>query len=441
MRRLTAANAPSDERNEREHSDAAPRSQRKVCGRARRVVDNFSQRHAACECAIPTALHDVQRRLHAVAMTATASGGRLASKSPSTSRATRSTRSRSRRPRRSRAGHNVLLAAPTGAGKTLVAEYAIEHAVQQGRRAIYTSPIKALSNQKFRDFKNDGLRVGLMTGDLTLDPDAPLVIMTTEIFRNAVFEDPERFRRHRLRDLRRGALRGRRGPRHRLGREPDLRAASTCASSACPRRSTTCTSSASGSARSEHQDLTVIEHKRRPVPLSHRLFHQGRRRVPARAAQARDHVLREAPLAREKHGTGQPRRAAANASARAGATSASAARAAASRSARARTCMLLDEIQHRQLLPALYFCFSRKECEIKAERSMHRPPAARPPRTRAHRGPVPRHLRAKFETPARSTTPACSASSAARSPASATTTPACCRSTRRSSSACSRPAC
>jgi superfamily II RNA helicase len=68
------------------------------------------------------------------------------------------------------AGDNVLLAAPTGSGKTLVAEYAIDFAMQAGRRAIYTSPIKALSNQKFRDFKADGLRVGLMTGDLTLDP-------------------------------------------------------------------------------------------------------------------------------------------------------------------------------------------------------------------------------------------------------------------------------
>jgi hypothetical protein len=91
------------------------------------------------------------------------------------------------------AGKNVLLSAPTGSGKTLVAEYAIEQAVKKGRRAIYTSPIKALSNQKFRDFKQDGLDVGLMTGDLTLNADAPLVIMTTEIFRNAVFEDPQRF--------------------------------------------------------------------------------------------------------------------------------------------------------------------------------------------------------------------------------------------------------
>jgi len=57
------------------------------------------------------------------------------------------------------AGKNVLLAAPTGSGKTLVAEYAIEHAVRQGRRAIYTSPIKALSNQKFRDFRAQGIDV------------------------------------------------------------------------------------------------------------------------------------------------------------------------------------------------------------------------------------------------------------------------------------------
>ena len=85
---------------------------------------------------------------------------------------------------------NVLVSAPTGSGKTLIAEYAIEQAIQNERRVIYTSPVKALSNQKFRDFQADGLEVGLMTGDLSLRPDAAVVIMTTEIFRNAVFEDP-----------------------------------------------------------------------------------------------------------------------------------------------------------------------------------------------------------------------------------------------------------
>src|SRR5690606_8467769 len=77
-----------------------------------------------------------------------------------------------------RQGKNVLLSAPTGSGKTLVAEFAVEDAVSKGRREIYTSPIKALSNQKYRDFKADGVDVGLMTGDLSLNPDAPLVIMT-----------------------------------------------------------------------------------------------------------------------------------------------------------------------------------------------------------------------------------------------------------------------
>jgi superfamily II RNA helicase len=88
-----------------------------------------------------------------------------------------------------RADRDVLVSAPTGAGKTLVAEYAIEHCIRSGRRAIYTAPIKALSNQKFRDFRAlKEFDVGIMTGDVTMRPTAPLVIMTTEIFRNSIFE-------------------------------------------------------------------------------------------------------------------------------------------------------------------------------------------------------------------------------------------------------------
>lgn len=82
------------------------------------------------------------------------------------------------------AGHNVLLAAPTGAGKTLVAEYAIDHAVRQGKRAIYTSPIKALSNQKFRDMQEEFGDVGLMTGDVTINADATCVIIIDDSSRS-----------------------------------------------------------------------------------------------------------------------------------------------------------------------------------------------------------------------------------------------------------------
>lgn len=91
------------------------------------------------------------------------------------------------------AGKSVIVAAPTGTGKTLVADYLIEKAMSQNLRVIYTAPIKALSNQKFRDFKAQfgEQMVGIMTGDVVLNPTAPLLIMTTEVFRNQVItEDP-----------------------------------------------------------------------------------------------------------------------------------------------------------------------------------------------------------------------------------------------------------
>ncbi len=90
-----------------------------------------------------------------------------------------------------RGGRNVLVSAPTGAGKTLVAEYAIEDAVRRGKRCIYTAPIKALSNQKYRDFRDvPEVDVGLQTGDVTIHPEAQVLIMTTEILRNTIFENP-----------------------------------------------------------------------------------------------------------------------------------------------------------------------------------------------------------------------------------------------------------
>ena len=83
-------------------------------------------------------------------------------------------------------GDNVLVAAPTGTGKTVVADWVVEHSLSQGKEVIYTAPIKALSNQKFRDycslFGED--QVGLVTGDLVIRRTAPCRVMTTEILRN-----------------------------------------------------------------------------------------------------------------------------------------------------------------------------------------------------------------------------------------------------------------
>ena len=87
------------------------------------------------------------------------------------------------------AGESVLVAAPTGSGKTVIAEYGLEMAVEAGKRGFYTAPIKALSNQKYHDlcahYGTD--RVGLLTGDNALNVDAPLLVMTTEVLRNMIY--------------------------------------------------------------------------------------------------------------------------------------------------------------------------------------------------------------------------------------------------------------
>jgi ATP-dependent RNA helicase HelY len=88
------------------------------------------------------------------------------------------------------AGRSVLVAAPTGSGKTVVAEFAIERALDRGGKAFYTTPLKALSNQKFGDLvaRHGPDRVGLLTGDNAINSEAPVVVMTTEVLRNMLYE-------------------------------------------------------------------------------------------------------------------------------------------------------------------------------------------------------------------------------------------------------------
>jgi ATP-dependent RNA helicase HelY len=86
-------------------------------------------------------------------------------------------------------GESVLVAAPTGSGKTVVAEYAIVTALDDGGKAFYTTPLKALSNQKFGDLSREhgARRVGLLTGDNSINGNAPVVVMTTEVLRNMIY--------------------------------------------------------------------------------------------------------------------------------------------------------------------------------------------------------------------------------------------------------------
>lgn len=91
-------------------------------------------------------------------------------------------------------GNNVLVTTPTGSGKTLVGELAIYFALMMGLRVAYTTPLKALSNQKFKDFKDryGADRVGLLTGDIAINRGAPITIMTTEVFRNMIYDHDSR---------------------------------------------------------------------------------------------------------------------------------------------------------------------------------------------------------------------------------------------------------
>ncbi|XP_077267887.1 exosome RNA helicase Mtr4 isoform X2 [Temnothorax americanus] len=110
---------------------------------------------------------------------------------------------------------SVLVSAHTSAGKTVVAEYAIACSLRDKQRVIYTTPIKALSNQKYREFHEEFKDVGLVTGDVTINPTASILIMTTEILRNMLYRGSEVMREvgwvifdeiHYMRDKERGVV-------------------------------------------------------------------------------------------------------------------------------------------------------------------------------------------------------------------------------------------
>ena len=259
--------------------------------------------------------------------------------------------------------HSVLVSAPTGAGKTLIAELAIHRALKRGKRAIYTAPIKALSNQKFRDFRDDPeVEVGLMTGDVTINPNAPLLIMTTEIFRNTVFEAPERFDQvdylifdevHYLDDRDRGTV----WEESMIFAPEEIKLVCLSATIA----NLEIFGNWIGSVRK--QPIEIIREDRRPVPLKNLLFHEAVGEFPLnrweptkRKVASLLKELKPAPP-RRRHGPQKGGRF------------------------RNRTTHFSHHLASRHLLdkltkdgnmPILYFCFSRRECEVKAERNSSR---------------------------------------------------------------------
>ncbi len=227
-------------------------------------------------------------------------------------------------------GHSVLVAAPTGSGKTLVADYAIDVAFEHGWRVVYTSPIKALSNQKYRDFRaRHGDDVGILTGDVTMRPDAPLLVMTTEVFRNTLFDEPERLRDfrfvihdevHFLDDAERGTV----WEESLIHAPPQMRM--VCLSATVPNVREL--ADWIGTIRGE--PITVVEMSQRPVPLDHLVWVPDRGPVDLGAGCA----LLDEPFGRRK------------------------------KMRRDRTpARLLDWLERERLLPVLTFCFRRTDCE------------------------------------------------------------------------------
>lgn len=239
------------------------------------------------------------------------------------------------------AGNNVLCCAPTGSGKTLLAEYLVERTLASGSgEVIYTAPIKALSNQKFRDFKAlyGDEKVGIVTGDVVHNADAPILIMTTEIYRNIMYDNPERLDRvkhvvfdevHYLEDDKRGTVWEESlmlSPRH----VRFLMLSATVANA----------DQIAGWLSDVRGIPTVhISHTERPVPLTLGFFVEGAGFFKKEKLSAAVAAAKGGDTGRER---GKPKR-------RGGIN-------------------ILDWLTAEEKLPALYFCFSRKLCEILAKR-------------------------------------------------------------------------
>ena len=236
-------------------------------------------------------------------------------------------------------GESVIVAAPTGCGKTLIAEYAVEESVKQGKRAVYTAPIKALSNQKFRDFRKrfGDEAVGIQTGDVTINQDAQLLIMTTEIFRNLILENSGRLNDiyyvifdeiHYLDDPERGTV----WEESIILAPPEIRF--MCLSATVPN----IRELANWMGAVRNTTFTVIEETHRPVPLKHYFFHpkfgfisiKGIRKKYKNNPEIRKRFLKRKPSSRK----------------------------------------IVQFAIREGHVPILYFCFNRRACERNAEMHM-----------------------------------------------------------------------
>ena len=257
-------------------------------------------------------------------------------------------------------GDSVMVATPTGSGKTVVAEFGIWDAFRRTGRVIYTAPIKALSNQKFRDLRTTyGDEVGLLTGDVTENRDARIIVMTTEILRNMLLQSPWELddvetvifdEIHYLADPERGTT-----------WEESIILCPEHIQLICLSATVTNAHEIAGWIGRTHRPIRLVEHFSRPVPLALYYYYENE------LSMVIDHhgqQIRDFP----KVG-GEARR-----------------RPGGRRSDHMREAIeepqpheIVDALKSQKLLPAIYFLFSRNDCQVFAERlAMMRPQLVEP---------------------------------------------------------------
>ncbi len=242
---------------------------------------------------------------------------------------------------------SLLVTVPTGSGKTLVAAYAMGRALEQGLRTFYTSPLKALSNQKFQELQEMfPEQVGLLTGDISYHRDAPILVMTTEVYRNFLYgntnPDSVRFLKnlgvvvfdecHYMNDVDRGTV-----------WEESLVYSPLSAQLVALSATVANEEELAAWVSSIHRPMRLVQHVERPVPLQYYYFNTDKKLlsidVSGAEAQLEGHDkkrkgFKRRQLKKREH-----------------------------TSEKAAEVALIDVLRGKNLLPAIYFCFSRRRCD------------------------------------------------------------------------------